>query len=138
MPATARQADAIADGVTADRACPAVDQETLWHAFAGAAFGDDFAGSWLALQCARIAGTRVALVLFEDADSTSLAPIAAWPAQADFSPLQQVAERAMAAGEGVVDRAGNDAIVRVAYPIEIDGHVCGLVLLELTADDAGV
>ena len=84
------------------------------------------------------AGRPAGLVLFEGADGSSFLPVAVWPdTSADFERLKPVAEEAINEKRGIVRRDGapgsDEAAspVRIGYPIAIDGHVGGLVVIEL-------
>ncbi len=114
------------------------DDEALWRRFAAATHGADFLEGWLALQCSAIQGARAGLVLFEDVDSRVLAPVAFWPRRADFSHLKATAERAVTSGEAVVERDPETGRARAAHPIEVDGHLTGLALIEIAGDDDDV
>ncbi len=96
--------------------------------------------AWLEFQAESIAGTRSAVVVLGPADTGPYAPAAFWPGhQAGAPRLADVAERALAERHPVVAvlEPFPDAQHRMlrahglALPIEVDGHLHGVVALEL-------
>lgn len=107
--------------------------EELWARLGEPDASGAFVAAWLGLQCQKIKGARSALVLVEDAESHTLAPLATWPpGRTDFNHFKTLAERAMRERAGVIEREEAGDTTRAAYPIEGRGHVSALVLLEMT------
>jgi multidrug resistance efflux pump len=111
-----------------------------WRRFAEAETPETYCGSWLTLMCGTIHGVLGGIVLVASADGVSFSPIAVWPgARRDMRPLATVAERALRDRRGVVlphDGGNGDGSAPpgghdIAYPIEIEGGVRGVVVLEL-------
>ena len=77
--------------------------QALWKQFREAASSDDFARSWLALQCRMLEGIERGLVLWGDQAAGSLQPVAHWPdGDAGTRALQAAEELALAERRGVV------------------------------------
>ena len=99
---------------------------------------DVFFRSWIELQCGQIDGVRSALVLLRD-DDGSYVPAALWPdGREDLSYLGEAAQRSLAAGRGLVLGVNADDAefvakgqVHMALPLEIDGAMAGVVVLDL-------
>jgi hypothetical protein len=115
------------------------DQDArTWSAFTMSASDDVFFRSWIALQCGQIDGVKSALVLLRDGDG-SYVPAALWPdGREDLSYLGEAAQRSLTAGRGLV--LGNNAEdaefvakgqVHMALPLEIDGALVGVAVLDL-------
>lgn len=112
-----------------------------WTAFTTAPSDELFCGAWLALQCDMIAGVRAGLLLLRDNAGRSYVPAAVWPdPRRDLAYLTGAAERALSErrgavlglspGEGEHIEAGT---VHVAYPVEADAELMGVVVLDLRA-----
>src|SRR4051812_30388527 len=94
-----------------------------------------------------IRGVRAGLIVAGSAASSRFVPVAVWPESHPVQHLAEIAERALAERRGVVVRrprqaAASDAAlanavdgerVDVAYPIEVDGTLHGVVALDLAA-----
>lgn len=113
---------------------PGSGQDELWDRLVDEAQGPDFVSAWLTLQCTNIPAVETGLVLFEKADGSALAPVAVWPAgTADLSGLQSLAEEAVNERRGFVRRRDGGGGAVIAYPLVVDDHVAGLVMLDLAA-----
>ncbi len=116
------------------------DQESAaWAAFAAAGSSEEFCRTWLALQCSMVPDVRAALLLLRDEAAQSYVPAAVWPGpQRDVTHLGTAAQRvlecrtAVTLGLDLQDReqVQPDA-VHVAYPVEADGDLHGVVVLDL-------
>src|SRR2546426_2635304 len=113
---------------------------SLWAKFAEAATVQAFCRSWLALQCRMIAGVSGGLLLLGPPDRGPFSPAAIWPSpRRDMKYLSATAERALIERRGLLlERQPNgDGGVRerfdVAYPIEVAGHLHGVVVLDVAA-----
>jgi multidrug resistance efflux pump len=115
-------------------------EAALWAGFASARGLREIFPSWLELQCRMIAGARGGVLLFEPEGGQSLTPAAIWPDRArDMSHLREAAEKALGERRGVVLRHPADpalpaVAVQIAYPIDIDGRIHGVALLDLNPD----
>jgi hypothetical protein len=114
-------------------------ESMLWREFTEASTPQTFYRSWLALQCRVIPGVISGVVVAATSDG-ALAPAAFWPdAGQNVKHLAEVAERALAERRGIVikrdvsDESGNAGEERfdVAYPIQSDGRVHGVVALDV-------
>jgi len=107
---------------------------TAWERLAQPA-GDRAAhGAWLELLCARIPGARCAVLVLGPPDTGPYAPRAFWPvAQAGAASLAEAAEQALAERRPLVTAitAGGARAHGVAVPLEIDGHLHGVVAVEV-------
>ena len=111
----------------------------LWAAFAAAASSEDFCSSWLALQCSLLPDVRAGLLLLRDDAVRSYVPAAVWPDRAhDVNYLAKAAQRVVEKGGSVV--LGPDSAecedpdadsVQIAYPVQLDGDLHGVVVLDL-------
>jgi biotin carboxyl carrier protein len=117
-----------------------IDHE-LWRQFAAATTPDVYYRSWLDLQCHMIPGVSDAVVVLGEADRGPFAPAAFWPAgQRNRQHLAEVAERALLERHGLVLKRESpgatstpDLRYHVAYPIQVDGHLHGVVALDLSS-----
>jgi hypothetical protein len=102
--------------------------------------------AWLAFQSESIAGTLSAVTVLGSVDTGPFAPVAFWPGhQGGAARLADVAERALAQRQAVVEvlapfQDPQRRMLRshgVALPIEVDGHLHGVVALELSERPEG-
>ncbi len=110
------------------------DEASLWQALASAADAGAFCRAWLDLQCATTPGAVAGLILLES-EARTFAPAAIWPqGPRDIGNLREVAERALASGEAVIepDKAANGQ-TRIAYPVTAGEDVCGVIVLDIHA-----
>ena len=125
--------------VTASNTHTASDPErALWARFAESRSSEDFYGTWLALQCQMIHGVSGGLVVLGSPDRGPFKPVATWPPRQSMKHLTAAAERALVGRRGLLHKReanGHDAPTEerydVAYPIEIEGHVHGAVVLDV-------
>ena len=117
------------------------DRAKTWSAFTASESDKDFFRSWIELQCEQIDGVRSALVLLRDDADGSYTPAALWPDERrDLSYLGEAAQRSLAAGRGLVldgNAVEGEFIakgqVHMALPLEIDGVMSGVAVLDLTS-----
>jgi RND family efflux transporter MFP subunit len=114
--------------------------QTLWTRLNDAASEQEFAQSWLDLQCKMI-GAAAGVVVLGPPAKGPFAPVAMWPQDSDASvKLAAVAEAAMEERRGVVRGWKRRSItddgpaVALAYPLLVDGQLCGVVALALAGD----
>ena len=126
-------------GIATPRA-RAPEDEATWRAFAEASTPAAFYRSWLAVQCQMVPDVGCGVVVARLAGKESFAPVAFWPeGRPNVQDLSEVAERALAERHGLVIRREiretPDSPARhryaVAYPIESDGVVHGVVALDI-------
>jgi biotin carboxyl carrier protein len=113
----------------------------LWGQFADATTTDAFCRAWLALQCRAIRGVVGALVLIGPPDRGPFSPVAVWPnARHNLKHLTDSAERALRERRGLLARgeANGSGAARgserfeIAYPLEVDRRLHGVVVLDVT------
>lgn len=115
-----------------------LDQD-LWQQFAHALKPADFYRSWLALQCHQINQCMRGVLVLGTVDTGPFSPVAYWPeGQGGSRPLAALAEQALSTRKGMVlkyDLPGTEAQHAerhgVAYPIQIDEHLYGVVAVEV-------
>src|SRR5262249_57349614 len=104
-----------------------------------------FCPAWLALQCELVSDVRAGLLLLRDDAAQSYVPAAVWPDRHhDVNYLAKAAQRVVEQRGSVVlgldpaDREGMaPGSVHIAYPVEVDGDVQGVVVLDLEVRPAG-
>src|ERR1043166_4256054 len=120
---------------------PQQDRESAaWAAFATASASDEFCRAWLVLQCSMVKEVRAALLLLRDDAAQSYVPAAIWPNdQCDVSYLTQAAQAVIERSGSVVrglepaDREGVAAdSIHLAYPVQTDADLQGVVVLDLS------
>jgi RND family efflux transporter MFP subunit len=112
----------------------------LWARFAEAATPEEFCRAWLAIQCRMVADVSAGVVVLGKGDNGHFAPVAFWPdSRRNLKHLAEVAERALAERHGLVVKvpaagpgAGRERY-GVAYPIQSEGRVHGVVALDIAA-----
>ena len=118
-------------------------EAAAWSRFTTPADGGEFYDAWLALLAGRVQRARTALLLLANDEGNSFAVAAAWPdPQRDLQYLGPTAQRALVERRGIVEgHEGGAPVVehgaRVGYPIELDGVLCGAVVVELGSGGAG-
>ncbi len=112
----------------------------LWSQLGEAATVGAFCQSWLALQCRMISNVSAALVLLGPPERGPFSPAAVWPdARVNLRYLTATAERAMRERRGLLLRHGPNGAegapsrerCDVAYPIEVDKRLHGVVVLDV-------
>jgi multidrug efflux pump subunit AcrA (membrane-fusion protein) len=131
--------------VGAGRASRPLDPDHLfWRQFVEAATPKAFCQSWLPLQCRMLKGVRCAMVLLGPADRGPYTPVAVWPdAKMNMGHLTKAAERALKERRGLLIEKDPDPAsekhfpesYHVAYPIEIDTKIHGVVVLGVDEPD---
>lgn len=111
--------------------------DPAWRAFFGAGARDDFCRRWLAVQAQLIPGVQLGLVVLGPADKGPYTPAGSWPeGEGDVRRLAEVAERALVNRQGVIlQNAGPGGRAHIAWPIKSEGHLHGVVALEVSARD---
>jgi multidrug resistance efflux pump len=118
------------------------EEQALWDAFAVAATPEAFYRTWLAIQCRMVPGVGSAVIVAGPPGIGPFSPAAFWPERPrGVTHLAEAAERALAERRGqiilrqVPGEAGAPAGERydVAYPIQGQGKIYGVVALDLTS-----
>jgi RND family efflux transporter MFP subunit len=111
-----------------------------WRVFAEAATPEAFYRGWLAVQCRQVPGALSGVVVLSAPDTGRYAPAAFWPeGRRNVRHLAEVAERALTERRGLViprprpagDAATTRARYDVAFPIEVEGRLHGVVALDV-------
>lgn len=119
---------------------PDPEDPALWRQFAEAKTPEAFLQSWLAIQCQKIGGASSGVVMLGAPDRGPFVPTASWPEDGlDVGHLTDAAERALHDRRGLVIRqefrsgSGDPTAERchVAYPIQLDGRLHGVVAIEI-------
>ncbi len=114
-------------------------ERRAWAQFAEADNTDSFCRSWLAIQCRMITGTTGGLVLLGTPDVGPFTAVAVWPdVRRSMEHLTATAERALRERRGLLSKheqtsiGGESAVpsYHVAYPLELDKKLYGVVVLE--------
>lgn len=118
------------------------DEQALWDAFAVAATPEAFYRTWLAIQCRMVPGVGSAVIVAGPPGIGPFSPAAFWPERPrGVTHLAEAVERALTERRGqIIHRrvAGEDEAppgerYDVAYPIQGQGKIYGVVALDLTA-----
>ena len=115
-----------------------VSAEQHWKQLTNPASRDEFVRSWLILQCQSIGNVLAGVVLTGPPDEGPFTPIAIWPdASTDISSLTQAAQQAIVKREGLLVQGDDDNShsSQIAYPIEVSGHIYGVVVLNISSAD---
>lgn len=111
-----------------------VTASALWLHFSRAVTVDDFCQSWLALICHLIPQVECGTVFLETSPfPTGFKPKGIWPSgSTDISHLEPTVQRALTQREGLLLKSeGSRNTFEVAYPLEVDAQLHGVVVLEL-------
>jgi multidrug resistance efflux pump len=109
----------------------------IWEQFVESSTVEEFYISWLALLCSMINGVKSGLLLLGAPDKGPYSPMAVWPdMRQDVNYLVPVAEQSLKDRRGLLNRdkqseLSNIANCYVAYPLEIDGKLNGVVVLDV-------
>jgi len=139
----ATRQDSAAANDTGDTDRMAHLDPALWKQLAGASTPEQFAQSWLTLQCNIIPGVSRGVVVLGGPGQDTFQPAAVWPDSNQDIPraLQAAAELAMAERRGVVTgpQATGDigsaagAQRQIGYPLLLDRELCAVVAIEIAA-----
>lgn len=112
------------------------DAEALWQAWADSASVESGGQAWLALQCAMVEGATRGVLVLGAPDTGPYAPVALWPeGQAATPHMAEVAATALEQRRPVVARKRPHSVV--AVPVQVDGHLHGLVAVESSTQNEG-
>ena len=106
---------------------------SLWQDFARASTLESYCQSWLALISFLISDVSGALILLGTPDQGPFTPAAVWPKpRSNMKRLAETAERSLSERRGLVIPAKTELErYEVAYPLEVDGHLHGVVVIEV-------
>lgn len=91
--------------------------------------------AWLERVCASVRGARRGVVVLGPPDVGPFAPVEFWPAGEGAAPaLADAAEQALGERRPVADAV--DGISVLAVPVEVEGHVHGVLALEVAGTPA--
>jgi len=113
-----------------------VDQ-VVWRQFAEASTPEEFYRSWLGVVARLVGEVRGGVVVLGPPETGPYTPAAFWPGGQGVSQfLARVTERALAERRGLVVPAeaggtGEAPRIGVAYPVQVDGRLHGVVALEI-------
>ncbi len=128
------------EAVVTDRQ-PTDADRGLWAEFAEATTSESFCRSWLTIQCRKVGGVQGGLVLIGPPGRGPFTPAAVWPSpKHNLKYLTPTAEQALKEGRGLLlkrdpnGEAGAPPRVRydIAYPVQLEGKLCGVVVLDVT------
>jgi RND family efflux transporter MFP subunit len=118
-------------------------ESAAWTRFADAADASEFRSAWLALLSTHIGRARAALLLIAEEPAGPFTVAAAWPdPQRDLQYLGAVAQQALSERRGIVAAPGGseataDGAAHVAYPLEVDGQLHGVVVVDVAGGPGG-
>lgn len=102
-----------------------------WAVLASARDVPEFGQAWLRLQCEQIAGATAALLLLDDGEG-HFSSVAGWPnPRQDLSFLAGTAQQALTRKSSFVDQAPGAGTAQIGQPIESQGRLAGVVVVEL-------
>ncbi len=108
----------------------------VWAELAQPAAPERYFAAWLAYQCESTPGALSAALVLGPPDVGPFAPMAFWPDPQGGAPrLVDVAEQALAERRAVVVELSNPPSLSLALPLEIDGHLHGVLAFEVNAID---
>jgi hypothetical protein len=120
----------MTEAVSVEARSPIRDAAADWEAFAASRTAEARCNAWLTLLCARLPEVRAGAVLIENPKDHSYLPMAVWPkAGPELSRLSAVVESLLKEHEVVVKTLPDD-LLHLAYPLNIDDRIAGVVALE--------
>lgn len=106
------------------------DRQSLWSLFSEAPNSETFFHAWLALQCAQVAHTTRGLLVLGEPDAGPFLPASIWPAGEGASVLLTAhAEQVLASRQPIAMKGAASSVV--GYPVQVQGHLHGLVAIEI-------
>lgn len=112
----------------------------LWASFSQTTTVESFCDTWLALQCRQIPDVLAGMVLLGEPDRGPFRPASVWPnCRWNLQYLSPAAERAMSERRGLMQPFAGASSTRrfeepgwaVAYPVEVQGRLYGVVVLDV-------
>lgn len=118
-------------------AAAASPEDDPWALLGNARTAEQLCRAWLFVLCRRLAHVRAGILLLQDADGT-YAPAAMLPAGLDASYLTGTAQAALDGATGV-RRPQDDGAMQLAYVLQSQGRMHGVVVLDLLRwDEVGL
>lgn len=115
------------------------DDGSAWGRLAKASAPGEYFSAWLALQCEAIPDALSGVAVLGPPDTGPFAPVAFWPGDRTGAPrLTEVAEQALAERRPVAATLAADPhntarpSQGLAFPIEMEGRLHGVVAVEIT------
>jgi len=109
--------------------------DLAWRQFGAARSPEEFCRHWLSVLCHAVAGVHDAVVVLQKPGADTFAPVASWPEGRREHEVDQIAERALREGRGLVEGRDGESY-QIAYPVRVDGAVRGVVALEIAWREA--
>lgn len=116
------------------------DDAAAWDRFSAPSGSSDFCQSWLAILCGQIERAEAAMLLLAQEANADYSPAAIWPDPLrDMHYLAPTAQRALLSRLGVVVGPDGESAplpgqrAHVAYPVEVNGRLYGVVVLDIAA-----
>ena len=120
------------------------EEDRLWAQFANAGVGGEAYQLWLGILCHLIKDVSAGMAIIGGVGGKPFVPVAKWAkAGSKVEPLVASAERALRERAGIVIPVGNEqsgvapeksvGSHHVAYPLDVDGQLFGVVVLEVAA-----
>lgn len=110
------------------------EEGSIWTQFTKAKSAEEFCRLWLAIQCTMMDNIKGAVILLGKPDEGPFVPVAVWPdTKRDMQYLASIAQRSLMERQGLVIQgdASNPNSQYVAYPIEVDGTLHGVIVLDV-------
>lgn len=131
----------LADRIGSTSKQQSTEQESaVWAQFAQAENAESFCRSWLAIQCQMITDVLGGLMLLGPPNTGPFTPIAVWPdPRRSMEYLTGAAERALKERRGLLlgnqPESGHPGVAthHIAYPIEVDEKLQGVVVLDVAS-----
>lgn len=126
-------------GKTTAAASSQSEVDPLWQQFDSSNGDEVRLFAWIGLQCAAVPGSLQGVVVLGAADVGPFIPRATWPRGGETGKaLAEAAEQALMSRQPMAVQIPADAVLgaascAIAYPLEIDGHLHGVVALRITA-----
>lgn len=112
---------------------PGGAEADAWAQLGAAQTAEQLCRAWLAVLCRRVAHVRAAVLLLRE-DGGSYAPAALLPAGLDATPLAGCAQQVLDGGSGV-RLPQPDGSLQLGYPLQSQGVLHGVVVLDLARQD---
>ncbi len=113
------------------------DEKAIWEKFASAQSDSEFYQNWLALQCHLIKHVTTAALFLGPPDQGPYTPVSVWPdVHRNIQDFSTALEKALTERRGLVlNNKQDDQLLsqHIAFPVEVDKVIYGLVVLEIPA-----
>lgn len=106
-----------------------IDDPSHWATLTDPAAKQNYAASWLTLQCSLIDGAVHGVLVLGEPDIGPFAPVVFWPPASGVTELlAEVAERSLQERQSVLVQGASG--YALSEPIMLDGHLHGIVAIE--------